>query len=132
MRDFEPYNNKKSFDYYFNKITEILTDTQSVNIKAKRIRGFSHFTYSRRTWITINAINKIKRLLPEEYCSSRGGRSQIRRMKQKLNKAKTEDELEYGNNLSQSINKRRHRIWNILNPLIHAEQCHCHRGFLLP
>ncbi|CBY39619.1 unnamed protein product [Oikopleura dioica] len=114
MKNFAPYNTRYDFDHYFNELCNILDDTQTINIKAKQKRGFAHFNYSKRTWVQINAINKIKELLPESYKNSPSGKTQIRQIHNLLQKSKKEDEIEYGNLLGKAVETRRHRIWNIL------------------
>ncbi|CBY13928.1 unnamed protein product [Oikopleura dioica] len=128
MSTFETFDPRQDFDYYFKKLCEILKDSQTVEVKAKCISGFSHFSYSKETWVMINAINIIKMLLPMEYKMSAGGKAQLRRVNNILNKAKNADELDYGNKLGKSVADRRHRIWTILKeatgapPLSRLEQ----------
>jgi hypothetical protein len=85
-------------------------------------------TYKDKTWIQIDAINKIRNLLADEYKRAPGGRAQLRRMHNILVKSKTNDEVNYGNRLGKSIEDRRHRIWSVLKeatgapPLSRLEQ----------
>lgn len=128
MNNFSSYDPNVEFDEYFEKLEAILADSQKISVKAKRVRGFAHFNFSKRTWTIIDAINGIKARLPLEYKTSPAGRAQIRRMCNVLNKAKAQDEVEYGNKLGKTVEDRRHRIWTILKeatgapPLSRLEQ----------
>ncbi|CBY23657.1 unnamed protein product [Oikopleura dioica] len=114
MQNFSPYDEALDFDHYFEEICKILRDCQTVNIKAKRKRGFVHFNYSRCTWTQIHAINRIKKLLPDTYINSPSCKAHLRNLSNLLQKSKRDDEIAYGNNLGKAVEDRRHRIWTIL------------------
>ncbi|CBY21159.1 unnamed protein product [Oikopleura dioica] len=117
MKQFGQYQVDDNFDKQFQTLVNILRATQTKELVIKKPQKLDCFNFSAGTWISINAYNNIKNLLPDSWKKSRHGRKQLEAITMVIKKMKKQDELSYGDRICGNIEDNKNRIWDLYKNL---------------
>ncbi|CBY14710.1 unnamed protein product [Oikopleura dioica] len=117
MKQFEQYEIDNDFDSQFQTLVNILKATQTKELVIKKPPKLDCFNFSAGTWVSINAYNNIKSLLPEYWKKSRHGRKQLETITRIIKKMKKQDELNYGDRICGNIEENKNRVWDLYKNL---------------